>query len=121
MKHIYSRNQLADVLQVSVGSVHRYAKLGIVQAIDLSTWNMHSLYYYDVDNGEEILPMVVMPWGYKVKLSTSGLGDLRIDIETDKYNNLEATCFGPLPDQVWFMDGEEPMITVQIHNRGGNE
>ena len=120
MEHLYSRSELAELLNVSVGSVHRFAKLGTVEAIDLSAWNMHSLYYYNPDGSTPALPIVLNAWGYNVRLLNIGNNELKIDIEVDNYNSIQATCFGPEPDKVWFLDGNEPIITVEIHKRGEN-
>jgi hypothetical protein len=66
------------------------------------------------------LPIVFNAWGYNVRLLNIGNNELKIDIETDRFNNLESACFGPEPGKVWFLDGDEPVITIEIHDRGAN-
>jgi len=112
MENIYSRGELADKLNLSVGSIHRKARMGAdIQPLDLSEWRMHTLYYYD-GNGVKPLPKEVMIDGYKVTLSLSG-GMLLIDVAYDF--ELEALCFGPEPAKAWFMDGNEVAIEVHAH------
>jgi len=116
MDYLYSRSQLAAILHVSVGTIHRMARLGDIDAIDLSEWNMNSLYYYPNDKvGFAAIPKIINAWGYKIQ-ATLDDGQLGIEIWPNEPCQPAATCFFIEPDKVWFVDnGDETLATIVFH------
>jgi hypothetical protein len=113
MKNIYSRKQIADLLGLSVGTIYNLVKRGDIDALDLSRWNMSSMYYYFRENSTDRLPVYVTALGHDVKLYADG-GMLVVEIGSPIGSALESLCFGPEPSKAWFMDGAEVAIEVRI-------
>jgi len=119
MGDLYSRQTMAATLGVSIGTVHRMARKGEITAIDLSEWNMNSLYYYvDYDKEQLIVPITVNAWGNDVKLDLVE-GQLHVHIWPVGNNKLKSAGFLLEPSKAWFVDDkiEDVYIIVQVHQR----
>lgn len=115
LKSIFSRTELASLLNVSVGTIHRWATSGKITAIDLSEWNMHSLYYYGGPIAPQ-LPVEFRMGGRQVKVSLHN-GELHIDIWTEE--PVGAICFDLEPTKAWFREvyTNNTHVLVQVHDK----
>lgn len=113
--NIFSRTELADLLNVSVGTIHRRAADGEIQALDLSEWNMHSMYYYD-GSATKQLPVELNMGGRRIKVSLQGK-ELHIDIWMD--DPAHAVCFDPEPNKAWFIERytNNTNVLVEVHDK----
>lgn len=115
VRDLYSRTELAALLNVSVGTIHRRAAEGKIIALDLSEWNMHSMYYYDGPTVEQ-LPVETRIGGRRVRLSVID-GELHIDVWTE--GPTHAICFNLEPNKAWFVENytNETDVFVRVHNK----
>lgn len=115
MKHIFSRTELAKMLNVSVGTIHRRATEGKITALDLSEWNMHSMYYYNGQVAPQ-LPVELTIGGRRVKVSLSD-EELHVDVWTNEQTR--AVCFNLEPNKVWFTEKytNNTNVLVRVHNK----